>query len=46
MLGPVLTSILSEWELLDAVFGHMLVELDKKGKTRLRDEEMGRFERM
>lgn len=45
MPGPVPTSILNKWELLDDVFGHMLVEQDKNGKTRSGDEDMGRFER-
>jgi hypothetical protein len=42
---PVSTGILSKRELLDAFFGQVFVELEQNGKTRLGDEEMGRFER-
>jgi hypothetical protein len=42
---PVSTGILSKRELLDALFGQVFVEFKQNGKTRLREEEMGRFER-
>src|SRR6266478_6406976 len=45
MVGPVLTSIVSKWELFDTFSGHVLVELDQKRETCFGDEDMGRFQR-
>ena len=45
MLGPILTSILSKRELLNAILDHVIVELEQKAKACSGDEDMSRFER-